>query len=228
MAAIRRMSESDKKSVAVWDGPTRVFHWLIVALIPAAYATARPNWMEWHARVGYALLVALLFRLLWGVLGGQTARFANFLASPGAALRHLKHLFRPESDRQVGHNPAGGWMVIALIGLMLGQSLTGLYVANDIADDGPLTERVPAAVATFIEDAHDILLWRALEAAIVLHLAAILAYAAFNGQNLVLPMLTGRKLLAARTPAPSMASGRRALLLLACAAAAAAALVHFL
>ena len=98
--------------VLVWDIPIRVFHWLIVALVAAAYATWRLNWMVWHGWVGDALLTLLLFRLLWGFFGGETARFSRFLTSPRIAFRHLKYAFRREPDRQVGHNPAGGWMVL--------------------------------------------------------------------------------------------------------------------
>ena len=71
----------------VWDAPTRLFHWLVVALVAAAYVTWRLNWMDWHALAGDALLVLLFFRLLWGVLGSDTARFSRFLVSPRSAAR---------------------------------------------------------------------------------------------------------------------------------------------
>ncbi|MGD0562443.1 MAG: cytochrome b/b6 domain-containing protein [Roseiarcus sp.] len=215
------------RKIVVWDVPTRVFHWLAVALIGAAYATARLNWMDWHARAGYALLVALLFRLLWGFFGSQTARFASFLASPRAAARHLAHALRREPDLQVGHNPAGGWMVLLLVALMLGETLSGLYVGNDIAEEGPLSERVPALIANLIDDSHDRFLWDALLAAIAIHLLAILAYAVGKRHNLLLPMVAGRKVLPPATRPPLMKSSARALLLLACSAAAAIALVKF-
>jgi cytochrome b len=102
------MSSSDRK-VFVWDTPTRLFHWLAVALVVAAYVTWRLNWMDWHAQVGDALLALLLFGLLLGFFGSETTRFSCFLASPRAALGYSAHMFRPEPDRQAGHNPAGGW-----------------------------------------------------------------------------------------------------------------------
>ena len=182
--------------VLVWDAAIRVFHWLIVALVAAAYATWRLNWMVWHGWVGDGLLALLLFRLLWGFFGGETARFSRFLASPRTAVQHLKYALRREPDRQVGHNPAGGWMVLLLLALLLAETLTGLYVANDIADVGPLTEVVPAWAANAIESAHAIL-WDVLLAAIVLHVLAIGAFAAVKGQNLVRPMITGTKVLPA-------------------------------
>jgi cytochrome b len=213
--------ETAPRIVLVWDIPIRVFHWLIVALVAAAYATWRLNWMVLHGWVGYAVLTLLLFRLLWGFLGSETARFSRFLTSPRIVVQHLKHAFRREPDRQVGHNPAGGWMVLLLLALLLVETLTGLYVANDIADEGPLTEVVPAWAANAIAASHAIL-WDALMAAIVLHVLAIAGFAALKGQNLLRPMLTGTKALPASTPAPRAVSAARAgVLLLGCAVATA-------
>jgi cytochrome b len=213
--------------VLVWDVPTRLFHWITALLVCAAYVSWRLNWMDWHARTGYALLALVLFRILWGFFGSETARFSVFLASPRAAARHLAHLFHREADLQVGHNPAGGWMVLLLLLLLLGESLTGLYVANDVADEGPLTEHVPAAVANAITALHAIL-WDALLWAVVLHLAAILIYVAAKGQNLVLPMITGRKTLPATAPRPRVTGSARAAVLFGCSALVAAALARFL
>ena len=95
----------------VWDLPTRLFHWLAIILVLAAWLTERLNWMDWHAFAGKALLALLLFRLAWGVVGSDTARFARFVASPRAAALHLARLFHREPDEQIGHNAAGGWMV---------------------------------------------------------------------------------------------------------------------
>jgi cytochrome b len=209
------------RSVLVWDIFIRVFHWLIVALIAAAYATWRLNWMTWHGWIGEAALALVLFRLLWGFFGGETARFSGFLASPGSVLQHLKDWPRREPDHEVGHNPAGGWMVLLLLALLLIETLSGLYVANDIADEGPLTEIVPARVADAIASSHAIV-WDALLAAIILHVLAITGFAAIKGQNLLRPMVTGTKVLPANVAAPRAGSPVRAgLLLLACAAATA-------
>jgi cytochrome b len=172
--------------VRVWDAPTRLFHWLVVALVAAAYATWRANWMIWHDRIGDAVLALLLFRLLWGFIGSEPARFSRFLASPRKAMRYLLHGLRREPDRQVGHNPAGGWMVLLLLFLLLGEVLSGLYVANDIADVGPFTEITPAPVANAITVLHA-LFWDALLAAIVLHLLTIFAYAVAKGTKLAAP-----------------------------------------
>ena len=207
--------------VRVWDASIRLFHWLVVALVAAAYSTWRLNWMVWHGWIGDLLLALLLFRLLWGFFGSETARFSHFLTSPRIAFQHLKYALLREPDRQVGHNPAGGWMVLFLLALLLAETLTGIYVANDIADVGPLTGIVPAAVANAIDASHAIL-WNVLVAAIVLHVLAIFGYAAVKGQNLLLPIITGTKVLPEPVVAPRMGSPARASVLFAASAAAAA------
>src|SRR5271154_1386660 len=207
--------------VRVWDVSIRLFHWLVVALVAAAYATWRLNWMVWHGWIGDLLLALLLFRLVWGFFGSETARFSPFLTSPRIAFQHLKYALLRESDRQVGHNPAGGWMGGFLLALLLAETLTGIYVANDIADVGPFTGIAPAPVANAIDASHAIL-WNVLVAAIVLHVLAIFGYAAAKGQNLLLPIITGTKVLPEIVVAPPMGSPARAAVLFAGSAAAAA------
>jgi cytochrome b len=213
--------------VHVWDAPTRLFHWLVVVLVAAAYATWRANWMIWHGRIGDVLLTLLLFRLLWGFFGSEPARFSRFLTSPRKAKQYLLHALRREPDRQAGHNPAGGWMVLLLLFLLLAETLTGLYVANDIADVGPFTEISPASVADAIAALHA-MFWDALLGAIALHLLTIFVYAAAKGQNLLLPMITGTKFLPTNVPPPRIASLTRAAFLIAGSAVAAALLVNLL
>jgi cytochrome b len=213
--------------VLVWDVPTRLFHWLAVLLVAAAYATWRLNWMDWHALAGESLLALLLFRLLWGLFGSESTRFSSFLAAPGTAARYLATLFRREPDRYAGHNPAGGWMVVLLLGLLFGETLTGLYVANDVADAGPFTEMTPAPIANAITTLHAVL-WNALLAAIALHVLAIIVYAAAKRHNLLLPMISGRKRLPDTVPAPRTAGLLRAAFLLACSSVAALALANYL
>ncbi|HUB96947.1 MAG TPA: cytochrome b/b6 domain-containing protein [Stellaceae bacterium] len=215
-----------ERPIIVWDVPTRLFHWLVVALVIAAYVTLELNWMDMHAWIGEAVLALVLFRLLWGFLGSDTALFSRFIKAPGVAIRHLAHLFRREPDHQIGHNPAGGWMVLLLLFLLLGETLSGLYVANDVADDGPFTEIVPASVADAITRLHAIF-WYALLAAITLHVAAILVYWIAKRQNLVLPMITGRKSLPAGAPLPRLGTVLRAAILLTASVLAVAALATY-
>lgn len=219
-------SEKSGRAILVWDVPTRLFHWLTAALIAVAYATYLLGMMDWHAKAGYAVLTLVVFRLLWGFFGSETSRFARFVAVPRAALAHLRYIFRREPDRQVGHNAAGGWMVFLLLALVLGEALSGVYVQNDVANQGPLTEITPARVANAISASHRIL-WDALLAAIALHVAAIIVYAAAKGQDLLWPMVTGRKTLPAGLAQPPVAGALRAMALLAASALAVAALAIF-
>jgi cytochrome b len=213
--------------ILVWDMATRLFHWVTVALLIACYVSWRMNWMDWHAWTGEALLALVVFRLLWGFFGSETARFSSFIASPGAAARYLANLTRRNPDRQIGHNPVGGWAVLILLALLLAEALTGVYVANDVADEGPLSELVPAPVANLITDLHAYF-WDALFAAAVLHVVAILLYAAVIRHDLVTPMITGCKSLPRETNPPQLAGAARAAFLFGCSALAAAVLANYL
>ena len=215
------------RKVLVWDAPTRLFHWLTVVLVIAAYTTWRMNLLDWHAWTGDTLLALLLFRLLWGFFGSETARFSAFLASPRTAALQLADGLRREPDRQVGHNPAGGWMVLLLLAFLLAETLTGIYVANDVANEGPLTELVPAPIANLITDLH-LYFWDALVEAVILHVLAILVYAVAKRHNLLTPMITGHKTLPQDVKRPRLAGAARAALLFGCSALAAAALANFL
>lgn len=215
---VTRPTQPARRPVLVWDAPVRLFHWLVVVLVTAAYVTLKLNWIDWHVRVGETLLALVISRLLWGCFGSETARFRSFVASPAAAVHHLRRLFRREPDLQVGHNPAGGWMVLLVLALLLVETLSGLYVNNDIADDGPLSELVPAWLANAISALHG-LAWDLLLAAVALHLLAIALYAAAKGHNLLRPMLTGSKLLPASIDAPRQAPALLALLALGIGAA---------
>jgi cytochrome b len=218
---------SKTHSMVIWDLPVRAFHWLTVVLVLACYVTWRLNWMDWHTWAGEALLALLIFRLLWGLFGSDTARFARFVATPTHALAHLRHLLRREPDRSIGHNPAGGWMVLVMLGLLIGQALSGLYINNDIADDGPFTELVAAPVANAISALHTIF-WDLLLAAIGLHLLAILTYAAAKGHNLLRPMITGRKHFPEPLPPPHIGHSWLAVLLLAISSGATIAIASLL
>ncbi|WP_028227812.1 cytochrome b/b6 domain-containing protein [Paraburkholderia ferrariae] len=225
--AAERPDPAGARSVRVWDLPTRLFHWLTVLLVAGCWATQRLNWMQWHVRLGETLLALVLFRLMWGIAGSETARFRRFVASPWAAWRHLKHLLRREPDVQVGHNPAGAWMVLLLLALLLAETLSGLYDYNDIADEGPLSEFVPPVIANAIAAFHA-WGWDVLLGAVVLHVCAIAVYALVKGHNLLKPMLTGRKRLPEAIRAPARASPWLAALLMAAAAILVALLATYL
>ncbi|MCC8395515.1 cytochrome b/b6 domain-containing protein [Paraburkholderia sp. MMS20-SJTR3] len=210
-APIEHPPEPSTRPVLVWDAPVRLFHWLTVALVAAAYVTLKLNLIDWHIRAGETLLALLIARLLWGCVGSETARFRSFVASPASAFRHLRRLFHREPDVQVGHNAAGGWMVLLLLALLLIETLSGLYINNDIADEGPLSERVPVWLANAISSLHG-LVWDVLLAAVALHVVVIALYAAVKGHHLLRPMLTGYKRLPLSLDAPRQAPPWLALL----------------
>ncbi|WP_426956272.1 cytochrome b/b6 domain-containing protein [Muricoccus radiodurans] len=199
------MSErtQDRVPVRVWDGWIRLVHWAIALLIPLSWWTAHKGEMEWHMRSGYTILALLIFRLAWGLVGSDTARFSRFLRSPLEGLRHLSHLHRREPDTEIGHNAAGGWMVLALLGILLLQAVTGLFTDDGILTRGPLARSVPPDVADRARSIH-LFNFNLILVAVGLHLLAVIAYAVLKGQDLVRPMVTGIKrlpgVLAGRAP----------------------------
>ena len=203
------MAEEPLRRVKVWDGWIRLVHWGIVVLIGVSWWTMRTNRAELHYLSGYAVLTLLLFRLAWGVAGSDTARFARFLRSPVAALRHLSHLRRREPDTEIGHNAAGGWMVLVLLGLLLVQAASGLFANHEPGmtydAHGPLALRVSDSTSAWLTGIHHRNFYLILAAA-GLHVLAVLAYRVLKGQDLVRPMLTGFKSLPARLAPPRMGS----------------------
>ena len=201
----------------IWDAPTRLFHWAIVVLFCTAWLTERFNWMELHMLNGCTVLSLLLFRVAWGIVGSDTSRFSRFLKSPLAALHHLSRLHQREPDTEIGHNAAGGWMVLLMLVLLAVQAGTGLCANDDIGPEGPLAKYVGKDWSDWLSHIHSVN-FRLIEVAVVLHIAVIAAYAVMKRHDLVRPMITGRKLLPDRVPAPAMASPLRALVLFAIAA----------
>ena len=110
--------------IAIWDAPIRLFHWALAMLVTFSYVTAKVGggWMEWHVRSGYCVLTLLIFRLAWGIAGGETARFAGFVRGPRAALDYARALRTRRPPPIRGHNPLGGWMVVAMLAILLLQA----------------------------------------------------------------------------------------------------------
>jgi cytochrome b len=174
--------------VAIWDWPVRICHWLFVLLIPLAWWTAEEHMFDWHLLIGIALLLLLVFRLIWGLVGSSTARFATFLGGPRTAFAYV----RGRSTKQIGHNPLGGWSVVALLAAMLVQVGLGLFATDDDGlESGPLNHLVDYDTAERITELHEAT-FNVLLALIGLHIAAILFYAIVKRDDLVRPMVTGR------------------------------------
>ena len=187
----------------IWDLPIRLFHWTIVVLILLSWLSAREDWMRIHVLSGLSVMTLLLFRFTWGFIGSDSARFSRFLKSPLEAFRHLLELHRREPDREVGHNAAGGWMVLVMLGVLLIQVITGLCANDDVLTDGPLVPMLGKERSDYLTHIHHVN-FTVLEILVALHVLAIIAYRMLKGHNLLWPMITGKKRLPGATPAPRM------------------------
>ena len=175
--------------VAVWDLPTRLFHWVLVGLIGFSWWSAENDELDLHIYSGYAILTLLLFRILWGLFGSSTARFRNFLRGPAAVLAYLRDT---RGWRAVGHTPIGALSVVALLGLIALQVATGLFNSDDDGlNEGPLAPLVSFEAAETAHEVHEIV-FNVLLAFIALHIAAVLFYRLVMGKKLVGPMISGK------------------------------------
>lgn len=211
--------DASVREVVVWDLPTRIFHWLLVGLLVGSVVTVQLHAMELHALFGYAILTLVIWRILWGLLGSENARFAHFVKGPGEVLGHIGHILRRSPDRETSHNPLGGWAVIALLLLVAAQATTGLFANDDVLFRGPLFPFVGKAMSDRLTSWHytikDVLL-----VMVGLHIAAALFYRFVLRHRLVEAMVTGRKALPREASPPALAGPLRALLLLGLSAAA--------
>ena len=181
------------QTVKVWDLPTRLFHWTLVALMIAQWLTAEnSDTMDYHIWGGYAVLTLVLFRLIWGFVGSDTVRFRDFVRGPGAAIAYVQALLRGETPLYLGHNPMGGWSILAMLALLLVQAGTGLFANDDITVEGPLYGWVSKSASDWLTSVHRFN-FNLLLAVIAVHIAAVLFYLFVKRENLVHPMLSGRK-----------------------------------
>ena len=187
----------------IWDLPIRLFHWSLVALIATSWLSAELLWMRVHVWSGFTIMTLLLFRIIWGLIGSDTARFTWFLKSPVEALRHLAHLTRREPDIEAGHNAAGGWMVLGMLGILSIQVGSGLGSNDDIMTEGPFATMVGKERSDWLTHVHH-LNFKMIMVVVLLHVLAIIAYRVLKGHNLVLPMITGKKRLPGTMRAPRM------------------------
>jgi cytochrome b len=177
--------------VRVWDLPTRLFHWALVACVVCSTVTGYLGgaWIEWHARSGYALLALLLFRLAWGFVGGRWSRFASFVRPPATVLVYLR---APRgTPHGVGHNPLGALAVLAMLAVLLLQAASGLVSDDEIAFTGPLNGFASNAGAQVASWYHTRVGQWLLFGLVALHSGAIAWHCLARRRNLVLPMLTG-------------------------------------
>ena len=172
--------------MAIWDLPTRLFHWTLVGLIALSWWAAEYHYDDVHIWSGVAVLSALIFRILWGLFGSSTARFANFVRGPGPVAAYLRG-----SWRGIGHTPLGALSVVVLLALVATQVGLGLFASDeDGLMMGPLARLVSMDASDAAKDLHEAL-FNVLLAFIALHVVAILFYK-LRGKSLFKPMITGK------------------------------------
>ncbi len=175
----------DAPNVRVWDRLLRLLHWSLVASVALAWITSEVG-RRWHEALGWVVVAIVVLRLIWGLAGPATARFASFLRGPRAVLAYAARIAQGSAPRYVGHNPLAGWMIAALLLLLGAISVTGWMLTTDAFFGSEA-----------MEDWHEVLA-EGLLALVALHVAGVVFTSWHQGENLVRAMFTGRK----RAPAP--------------------------
>lgn len=188
-----RATQEGEAAVPVWDLPVRLFHWLLVLLFALSWWSGENGKLDWHRWSGYGILALVCFRIYWGFAGGSTARFSHFLRGPGAVWRYSRKLFDRHGDPSAGHNPMGGWSVVAMLLLLLLQTVLGLFAVDvDGIESGPLADLVSFDTGRRLAVWHGKLV-DLLLILIGLHLAAILYYVFYKRENLIAAMFSGAR-----------------------------------
>jgi cytochrome b len=202
------VSRTGRQSIKLWDLPLRLVHWSLVLLLALLWWTWKSGQTDLHEKLGYVTLATLMFRIYWGLFGSSTARFSQFVKGPRAIAAYL----RGRSPTTVGHNPLGALSVLLLLGLMIVEVGFGLFTQDvDGIESGPLAQYVSYETADWARDWHA-LLFNVILALVAIHVLAILFYLVVKRDNLVGPMVTGRKSFDEDVEAPRMGSIANALI----------------
>jgi len=182
------------KKYLIWDLPLRLFHWLFVAAILVAWASSElgSDYIDYHMMSGYFIIGLLLFRVVWGFIGPKHARFRQFLPSFSSLVKYVQSLKKGEKIYAPGHNPLGSLMVVLMIVLTTLQATSGLFINDDVFSSGPYYGSISASTEQVMSFLHHNV-FNVLLFAIFLHLFAIAYYLKVKKENLVLPMITGKK-----------------------------------
>jgi cytochrome b len=185
---------SERRTVVVWDLPTRLFHWLLVCLVAVSFVTAEigGNAMRVHEASGFTILALLLFRLVWGMVGSTPSRFRTFIVGPRKVIAYTRTMLRRDGRHHLTHNPLGGWSVVAMLAALLLQAGTGLFATDDILTQGPLYRHVSSGVSHALTEFHEFNAG-VIVALVGVHIAAVVFHLLYKRDNLVLPMLTGSR-----------------------------------
>jgi cytochrome b len=214
--------------VKVWALPVRLVHWLLLALVGFSWWSGEQggDWMERHSWSGYAILTLLLFRIGWGFIGSDSARFASFVRGPRASFAYLRSVLKRQPKAYLGHNPLGGWMIMALLLVLLVQAVTGLLGNDDSDYEAPLAHWLSHDTSSLMSTLHgynfDLLL-----ILLGLHVAAVLTHVVLQRDDLLKAMFTGVKTRLTGENAGRMASNWRALSIVAVVVLGVYALIRF-
>ena len=182
------------RTAPIWDPPIRAFHWLLVVLLAFSWWSGEQHDMERHRLSGYAILALLVFRLIWGVIGPRTARFSSFVRGPRAVIAYVKDLGSRTGHAADGHNPLGGWSVVAMLLALAVLVSAGLFASDvDGLESGPLAIFVTFEQSETATEIHE-MAFNIVLALVAVHVLAILFYLVWKRQNLIRPMLTGRRM----------------------------------
>lgn len=171
---------TEPAAVLIWDAPVRVMHWLLALSFAGAWLSAESERLHLvHITLGYTMAGLVVARLLWGLVGSAPARFATFVRGPAAVRAYLRSLVAGSADHHSGHNPAGGWAIVALLALIATTAALGW--ATEI-------EALPG----WLDEAHEMVA-NALMVVVVVHLAGVAVGSLAHRENLVRAMVTGCK-----------------------------------
>ncbi len=205
-----------KKTIKVWDAGIRLFHWTLAILFClSAYSAFQDKfgiYADMHLNAGIATLILVVWRIVWGVVGSDTARFSQFVKSPTAGFAHLKQMAAGLPYRAIGHNPLGGLSVVLMLVLLLAQASMGLFASDGMIFSGPLSMKVSGALSSSLTSWHA-LLGRVLIGVVAFHVLVVLVYGIFKRVNLVWPLISGNTGVDPSASAPIMKPGWLALLL---------------
>ncbi len=178
-------------TVKAWDPLIRVFHWSLVFFFLLAFTT-EDDWMNVHVWAGYAVLMLIGFRLLWGLIGTHNARFLTFVKPPSVVIRHLRDMLSMQPRHYLGHNPVAAVMIVALLASISLIALSGLVlIASE--GQGPLADTLFARInGETMEDIHEFFADLTL-LLVVVHIAGVVVSSFLEGENLIKAMITGCK-----------------------------------
>lgn len=207
------------KKLPLWDLPTRLFHWLLVLFIFAAWRTAETGNMELHQTFGFLILGLMIFRIIWGFIGSQPSKFSDFIFKPLTIIKYALQFFKQKSEISFGHNPMGGIVVVLFLALILTQIISGLFADNDIDFAGPLSEYAASSTVRDITLFHKFNFNVLLFSLICIHIGVIIFYFVYKKNNLLTPMISGYKTITKQeTPKPMRSNAMGLSVMIACIA----------